>query len=102
SGAKGSGYVASVREVVGAASRATTSSSDSSGDPAGIPVCAGLSTATLRPRVAAAAVIAATTIVLPTPVSVPVTTTGPRTGVSTWRGRGGSVPGEVMAPYPRC
>ena len=49
------------------------STSDSSPDPSGgMPVWAGFSTATRRPAPVAAAAIAAVTIVLPTPVSVPV------------------------------
>jgi len=55
------------------ASRWTTSASATSSDPGPIPVCTGFTT-TSDPFAAARRANAAVAIVLPTPVSVPVTT----------------------------
>ena len=62
--------------VCGAASRVTRSMSV--GPPSAVPVWPGLTTATRSPAACAAAAMAAVTMVLPTSVSVPVTSTMPR------------------------
>src|SRR2546430_4421375 len=61
------------RVLAGAASRATTSTSDSVPDSGTIPDSAGLITATWCPAAVAATATAAVTIVFPIPVSVPET-----------------------------